>query len=90
MWRNVGITRKHTPLEEAREIICFWQRYVMDKVFESPSGWECQNMLTLGMLMAQVAQQRLESRGVHYRLDYTERDDTQFQYHIEVSKAQLG
>ena len=90
MWRNVGITRKHKPLEEAQEIIRFWQRYVMDKVFECPPGWECQNMLTLGMLMARSAQQRLESRGVHYRLDHTDMDDAHFQHHIEVSKAKLA
>jgi L-aspartate oxidase len=67
MWRNVGITRKAQPLGEAQEIIRFWQRYVMDKVFDSPQGWECQNMLTVSLLMAQAAQKRQESRGVHRR-----------------------
>ncbi|NLW83613.1 MAG: L-aspartate oxidase [Phycisphaerae bacterium] len=86
MWRNVGITRQAQPLVEAQEIIRFWQRYVMDKVFAAPFGWECQNMLTVALQMAQSALQRQESRGVHYRQDFAERDDSTFGKHIEVSR----
>jgi L-aspartate oxidase len=86
MWRNVGITRSARPLVEAQEIIKFWQRYVMDKVFDSPEGWECQNMLTASLLIAQSAQQRKESRGVHYRRDFPETDDTNYKNHIEISR----
>jgi len=88
MWRNVGITRKEQMLVEAQEIIQFWQRYVMDKVFDSPYGWECQNMLTLALLMAEGASMRKESRGVHYRGDYPERDDVDFLRHIEFNRKQ--
>ena len=90
MWRNVGITRREKPLVEAQEIISFWQRYVMDKVFDSPFGWECQNMLTAAYLMAYAAQMRKESRGVHYRSDYPERDDVNFGRHIELVRGELG
>ncbi len=86
MWRNVGITRCNQPLTEAQEIIKFWQRYVMDKVFDSPEGWECQNMLTACMLIAHSAQMRKESRGVHYRRDFPETDDENFKKHIEISQ----
>ncbi|MCE5185635.1 MAG: L-aspartate oxidase [Planctomycetaceae bacterium] len=84
MWRNVGITRRQTPLSEAIEIIRFWQRYVMDKVFTNPFGWECQNMLTVALLMAHAAEQRKESRGVHFRQDFPQRDDENFARHIEL------
>jgi len=84
MWRNVGITRQEKPLEEALEIIRFWQRYVMDKVFETPFGWETQNMLTVALLMAQSAMERKESRGVHYRQDFPQKDDANFTRHIEL------
>ncbi len=87
MWRNVGITRKAQPLNEAQEIIRFWHRYVMDKVFDAPEGWECQNMLTVSLLIAHAAGLRKESRGVHYRLDHTQTDDKQFQKHIEIVRA---
>ncbi|MFC1676568.1 L-aspartate oxidase [Planctomycetota bacterium] len=86
MWRNVGITRREKPLKEAGEIIRFWQRYVMDKIFDSPQGWECQNMLTVCELMADCAEQRQESRGVHFRGDYSEIDDKAFKKHIIVKR----
>ena len=86
MWRNVGITRKTRPLAETQEIIRFWQRYVMDKVFDGPAGWECQNMLTVCLLMAQSAQMRQESRGVHFRSDFPDTDDEHFKKRIEISK----
>jgi L-aspartate oxidase len=86
MWRNVGITRSARPLAEAQEIIRFWQRYVMDKVFDSPEGWECQNMLTVSLLIAQSAEKRRESRGVHFRRDFPEIDDERYNEHIELSR----
>jgi L-aspartate oxidase len=85
MWRNVGINRKEQLLRETQEIIGFWQRYVMDKIFDKPEGWECQNMLTVSRLIAKAAQMRKESRGVHYRDDYPQRDDANFQNHIELT-----
>ncbi|MGD2094128.1 MAG: L-aspartate oxidase [Phycisphaerales bacterium] len=86
MWRNVGITRWGPTLVETHEIIKFWQRYVMDKVFDSPGGWECQNMLTVCLLMAQSAETRKESRGVHFRRDFPKTDDKNFKKHFEISK----
>ena len=71
-------------LEETQEIIRFWQRYVMDKVFDAPYGWECQNMLTVSLLVAQAAQMRQESRGVHFRGDYPERNDEEYLRHFEM------
>ncbi|OHB48404.1 MAG: L-aspartate oxidase [Planctomycetes bacterium GWF2_41_51] len=83
MWRNVGITRMAKPLAEAQEIISFWQRYVLDKVFDNPTGWECQNMLTVCLLMAKAAELRTESRGVHFRNDFPKTDDVKFKTHLE-------
>ncbi len=86
MWRNVGITRKAQGIKEAQEIIRLWQRYVMDKIFDLPDGWECQNMLTVCLLIAQVALTRRESRGVHYRTDYPQIDDKHFKKHFEIRR----
>ncbi|OHB59445.1 MAG: L-aspartate oxidase [Planctomycetes bacterium RBG_13_44_8b] len=83
MWRNVGIIRFAKPLAEAQEIISFWDRYVLDKVFDSPTGWECQNILTVSLMMAKAAQMRTESRGTHFRDDFPQTDDTKFKTHIE-------
>ncbi|MBN2137306.1 MAG: L-aspartate oxidase [Sedimentisphaerales bacterium] len=90
MWRNVGITRSDTPLAEAQEIIRFWQRYVMDKVFDSPEGFECQNMLTASLLIARAARKRRESRGTHFRRDFPDTDDNNFKKHIEITSGRLA
>jgi L-aspartate oxidase len=89
MWRNVGIERSGERLAETREIIGFWSRYVMDKVFShavlgrgAVDGWEVQNMLTVCALISTAAYTRTESRGVHHRVDYPQRDDTRWRMHL--------
>jgi len=88
MWRNVGIARHQDDLAEAEGLIEFWQSYVLDKVFETPSGWELQNMLTLGRLMAHAAFLRTETRGVHYRSDYPDRNDAEWRKHILMTHGE--
>ena len=82
MWRNVGITREADHLAEAIEIIEFWSRYVMDKVFDDSRGWECQNMLTIARTMAAAALARQESRGAHFRSDFPKSNDKNWRKHI--------
>jgi len=89
MWRNVGIERSGERLAETREIISFWCRYVMDKAFmpvigieQAMAGWELQNMLTVAFLVTAAAQERTESRGTHYRLDFPKRDDANWRKHL--------
>jgi len=74
MWRNVGIVRRGDRLAETLEIVNFWGRYVLDKEFFDPAGWEVQNMLTAAYLISQCALRRRETRGVHYRRDYPKMD----------------
>jgi L-aspartate oxidase len=90
MWRNVGIERQGPRLEETRDIIGFWARYVMDKTFQPAegnpaaaiAGWEIQNMLTVCTLITNAAYTRTESRGAHFRIDYPERDDAHWKIHM--------
>jgi L-aspartate oxidase len=72
MWRNVGIERTGAKLRDAIEMFDFWGRYTLDKIFDDPSGWETQNMLLAGALMARSAEWREESRGCHERHDAAE------------------
>ena len=76
------MTRDADHLAEAIEIIEFWSRYVMDKVFDDPQGWECQNMLTVARTMAAAALAREESRGVHFRSDFPQSDEKNWRKHI--------
>ena len=75
MWRNVGIARRGERLAETIDIVAFWGRYVLDKEFNDPAGWEVQNMLTAAYGISECALRRTETRGVHYREDFPERDD---------------
>ncbi|MFG0244259.1 MAG: L-aspartate oxidase [Phycisphaerales bacterium JB054] len=70
MWRNVGIERTGAKLRDAVEMFDFWGRYTLDKIFDEPEGWETQNMLLVGALMARSALWREETRGCHARDDF--------------------
>jgi len=70
MWKNVGVRRDGTRLEDACEMFDFWGRYTLDKIFDTPDGWEVQNMLITGALIARAALWREESRGTHWRSDH--------------------
>lgn len=70
MWRNVGIERTGPKLRDAIDMLDFWGRYTLDKIFDEPAGWETQNMLLAGSLMARSAAWREESRGCHSRDDF--------------------
>ncbi len=72
MWRNVGIERTGPKLRDAIEMIDFWARYTLDKIFDTPEGWQVQNMLLVAGLMARSAAWREESRGCHWRSDARE------------------
>lgn len=70
MWKNVGIERTGQKLGGCIEMIDFWARYTLDKIFDDPQGWETQNMLAVGALVARAAAWREESRGAHLRMDF--------------------
>lgn len=70
MWKNVGIERTGTRLASAENMIDFWGRYTLDKIFDDPRGWQIQNMLLVARLIAQSAIARRESRGCHWRDDF--------------------
>jgi L-aspartate oxidase len=70
MWRNAGIERAGGKLRDAIDMFDFWGRYTLDKIFDDPAGWETQNMLLVGALLARSAAWREESRGCHERTDF--------------------
>ncbi len=70
MWRNVGVSRDGPKMNDAVDMLGFWARYTLDKIFDEPAGWEVQNMLLAGALVARSAAAREESRGCHRRSDF--------------------
>jgi L-aspartate oxidase len=69
MWRQMGIVREGSAIEDALAKIRFWSRAVQRLAPGEPRAWELMNMLTLANLAAQAALAREESRGTHYRSD---------------------
>jgi L-aspartate oxidase len=72
MWRNVGVERTGAKLRDVVDMLDFWGRYTLDKIFDEPIGWETQNMLLVAAVMARSALWREESRGCHARTDFPE------------------
>jgi L-aspartate oxidase len=86
MSRNVAIERSGDRLRETIEIIDFWSRYVMDKVFDEPRAWETQNLLTVAYAVALSAAARCESRGVHFRTDFPQVDPA-WRCHVDLQRV---
>ncbi len=80
MWKNVGIARTGGKLADAVDMLRFWARYTLDKIFDEPEGWETQNMLLVASIMAQSAAWREESRGCHARGDFV-KEELRFAVH---------
>ncbi|MBL8822391.1 MAG: L-aspartate oxidase [Planctomycetia bacterium] len=78
MGRKAGIERDQEGLQSAIDDLSFWGRYVLTHEFESQPGWELQNLITTAHLMLGAMLARRESRGVHFRSDFPERNDADF------------
>jgi L-aspartate oxidase len=65
MWSRVGLVRNHEGLLEALEKMDWIDRAI------APGLGELRNMLTVARLITESALERKESRGVHYRDDYS-------------------
>ena len=78
MWDYVGIVRSVMRLQRARERVDIIAEDVERFYRSQPlteSLVELRNIATVAGLVVRCAQMRKESRGLHYILDYPERDD---------------
>ena len=74
MWRSIGISRNEQSVTTALRQLDFWANYVCRRNLTESEGWELQNMMLVGRVMATAALARRESRGVHARSDYPDTD----------------
>jgi L-aspartate oxidase len=90
MVRNMGIVRERRRMQEAKQDVEFWCRYVLTREFDTRAGWELQNLLTVARLMIDSALKREESRGTHFRSDFPNRDDQRWRAHVVSSAMAAG
>ena len=83
MWDYVGIVRSEKRLERAarriRNLRQEIRQYYLDYLV-TPDILELRNIADVGELIVRSAQIRKESRGLHYTLDYPERDDVHWRH----------
>lgn len=80
MWNYVGIVRSNKRLERARRRLALLDDEIRDyywKYFVTADLLELRNIIAVARLMVDCALARLESRGIHYTLDYPETDPAQ-------------
>ena len=75
LWRHVGIEREGGQLADVEDMLEFWARYTLDKIFDDTDGWEVQNAITIAALITGSARAREESRGTHFRRDFPHASD---------------
>ena len=83
MWRSVGVFRDAPGLREAvRELDAGWQWLRAQPAPRTADAARLGSVLTVARLMARAALRREESRGAHYRADFSERDDVRWRKHV--------
>jgi L-aspartate oxidase len=81
MWRAAGLFRTREGLQGAVA------RLEASGEVTVPSGtdaesWRRQHLVTVARLIARAALRREESRGGHFRADFPQRDDRNWQIHV--------
>jgi L-aspartate oxidase len=78
MWAHVGIVRSDRRLKQALREVAILRSAVESFLSTSPVTpelLELRNITQVGWMIIECALRRKESRGLHYNVDYPERDD---------------
>lgn len=82
MTDNVGIVRSKEGLETARDRLAEYRGRIHSMKNKIIREYELQNMLLLSSLVVESALEREESRGAHYRSDFSKTNDGRWSRNI--------
>ncbi|MER5889206.1 L-aspartate oxidase [Streptomyces sp. NPDC001941] len=86
MTRGVGVLRSAASLDDAADAL---EAIRLDSAHEyagkpavpGVEAWETTNLLLVSRVLAAAAQERVETRGCHWREDFADRDDAHWRRH---------
>jgi len=87
MSEYVGIIRDGEGLRHAKNLVEKYHEMLVNMKNTTPEDWELQNIVMLSGLVIESALKREESRGAHYRSDFSKTDDEKWKTHIVVKKG---
>jgi L-aspartate oxidase len=85
MWTRAGLVRTGSGLRDAVDTLGAWSAAVLEARRRTPGDQTLRrvsSLVVVGLLVARAALRREESRGGHFRADFTQRDDLHWTCHV--------